>query len=113
MQKEELLIVPGYRQNVYVNGKIDGRFRGYVKRWQVGLPMKREPQYVAIYVKGTKSVRVIAEVDVKRSNLSAGLLVTHNPIKVSIPIRFGKNLLHGIKYTTFRKLFTHKSTDYL
>lgn len=32
---------------------------------------------------------------------------------VTMPIRFGKDKLEGIRYTTFRKLVTHKTTDYL
>ena len=73
----------------------------------------REPQFVAIFVKGEKSIQVIAEVDQQRSDLRNGKVWMQNPIQVNIPIRFGKDKLEGIRYTTFRKLVSHKNADYL
>lgn len=111
MAKEELVIVPGKKESVFNE---NGYFTKYVDgraEWQVGTPIKGGPEYVAIYVANTNSVQVIAEVNTKKSKLKDGIVAMENPIKVSIPVRFGKNKLQGITYSTFRKLITHKTTD--
>jgi len=66
----------------------------------------RNPQYVAIHVKGTHSFRVILEIDYEKSDLSKGTVVCQGePIRVYIPIKkFSKDRLQGIRYTTFRTL---------
>ena len=73
----------------------------------------REPQYLAIFITGENSFQVIAEVDYEKSDLNDGKIWMKNAIPVTIPIRFGRDKLEGIRYTTFRKLITHKTTDYL
>jgi hypothetical protein len=111
--KEEVVIIDGELRTVYVNGKdLDNGFTDWVmKQWDNPTGIDREPQYAAIYVKGTDSIRVIIEVDSKKSELSKGLIVQQRVIPVFIPIRFGNDRLEGIRYTTFRKLITHKNTD--
>jgi hypothetical protein len=119
MTKEELIIVEGKIGSVYVKGKeetdlIKPEFTEYVtEEWNAHKAINGEPQYVAIHVKGTRSIRVIMEIDHKDSRLDEGHIVPlGKPISVYIPIRrYGKNKLRGINYTTFKKLITHKSTD--
>lgn len=92
---------------------MEADFTEHVKeRWKAS-PITREPQYIAIHVKGRKSIRVIIEIDHKRSELDKGIIVPKGkPIPVNIPIkRYGKDKLEKIRYTTFRKLITHESTD--
>lgn len=113
--KEEVLLVPGKPESVFKSGELDGDFTEIVYRWSIeprGSAIRREPMYVAYFVSGTGSVRVVAEVDVKRSKLSEGVVVIlGEPIRVNIPVRFGKDTLQSHKYTTIRKLLTHESTD--
>ena len=116
--KEEVVIVNGAPNSVFENGNcnefIEPKFTKYVnKRWNARQPIIREPQYVAIHVTGTNSIRVIIEIDYHNSNLKEGIIVPlGDPISVYIPIkRFGENKLQGIKYTTFRKLITHESAN--
>ena len=115
MVKEEVILVPGKLHNVFKGGKLDGEFEKYVYEWDIAPPgtsIKREPMYVAYFVSGTNSVRAIAEVDLRKSKLNKGVIViSGEPIRVNIPIRFGKDTLQSHKYTTFRKLLTHESTD--
>lgn len=106
------MIVPGDKRSVFVRGKLGGKFAKPVTQgWNALAPIKREPQYIAIFVKGTHSVRVIAEVDSKKSELEENIIVMSNPKRVCIPIRFGKDKLRKFRYTTFRKLLTHNKTD--
>ena len=112
--KEEVVIINGEPQNVYVNDKdLENGFTDWVmKQWDNPTGIHREPQYAAINVKGTDSIRVIIAIDSKESKLDKGLIVpASTPIPVIIPIRYGKDRLEGIRYTTFRKLITHKTTD--
>ena len=112
MAKEEVLIVPGKAESVFVNGDWERGFTEYVtNRWDASAPIAREPAYIAIFVSDTKSVQVVAELDYKRSQLDKGLIAMNNPQKVCIPIRFGKDTLQKFRYTTFRKLLTHETTD--
>ena len=111
--KEEVVIIQGYPENVYANKK--DLEKGFAKRvsekWINPTAILREPQYAAIHVTGTSSIRVIIEID-KKSKLEDGEIIPIGaPIPVDIPIRFGKNTLQQIKYTTFRKLVTHESAD--
>jgi hypothetical protein len=111
--KEEVVIISGEPKNVYENGKdlTNGYTKWVYKQWDNPTAILREPQYAAIYVKGTQSIRVIIEID-KKSELEKGLInPVGSPIPVDIPIRFGDDKLEGIRYTTFRKLITHESTD--
>ena len=111
--KEEVVIVQGRPDQVFQNEDLEADFTKHVKeRWKAS-PITREPQYVAIHVKGTKSIRAIIEVDYKKSELEKGIVVPlGKPILVNIPIkRYGKDKLEKIRYTTFRKLITHESTD--
>lgn len=67
-----------------------------------------------MYVKTTDSIRAIIEIDYEKSKLKqtpALIVPVGSPIPVNIPIRFGNDKLEGIRYTTFRKLITHKTTD--
>ena len=111
--KEELVIVNGRPNEVFVNGDENADFTEHVKkRWKAS-PITKEPQYVAIHVKGKKSIRVIIEIDYKKSELDEGIIVAKGkPIRVNIPInRYGKDKLEKTRYTTFRKLITHETTD--
>lgn len=113
--KEEVVIISGEPENVYQNGKdlTNGFTKWVYEKWQNPIAMIREPQYAAIHVKGTQSIRVIIEID-KKSKLEKGLIITQgSPIPVDIPVRYGKDKLEGIRYTTFKKLITHESTDSL
>lgn len=71
-----------------------------------------DPQYVAIHVKWTRSIRVILEIDYEKSNLLKGEICPQGyPIRVYIPIKkYSQDRLHGIRYTTFRTFITHEST---
>ena len=114
--KEEVVIITGYPDSVYVNGKdlAKGFTKHVYKKWQHPVAILREPQYAAIFATGTQSVRVILEIDQKKSKLNQtpSIIVPFgSPIPVDIPIRIGGNKLQQIKYTTFRKLITHESTD--
>jgi hypothetical protein len=115
MVKEEVILVPGKPENVFKGGKAHREFAKYVYEWDIapsGTAIRREPMYVAYYVSGTNSVRAIAEVDLRKSKLNKGVIViTGEPIRVNIPIRFGNDTLQSHKYTTFKKLLTHESTD--
>ena len=119
MTKEEIVIIEGKIDSVYEKGReetdfIKPEFTEYVtKRWNVHKAIVGEPQYAAIHVKGTKSIRVIIEIDQTSSTLDKGIIVpVGKPISVYIPIRrYGKNKLRGTNYTNFKKLITHKSTD--
>jgi len=82
------------------------------------LNLRREPEYVAIMINDEISIQAIAEVDYTKSDLRNRKLWMKNAIRVMIPIRFGKapkhkDTLQGIRYTSFRKLITHKTTRYL
>lgn len=110
--KEEVVIVHGDPTSVFQNGDLNADFTKHVKeRWKAS-PITKEPQYVAIHVKGTNSIRAIMEIDYKKSELGKGIIVpAGKPIPVNIPIkRYGKDKLEKIRYTTFRKLITHEST---
>jgi hypothetical protein len=112
--REEVVIINGEPQNVYVNCRdLENGFTDWImKQWDNPTGIHREPQYAAINVKGTDSIRVIIEIDSKESKLHKGLIVpASTPIPVIIPIRYGKDRLERIRYTTFRKLITHKTTD--
>jgi hypothetical protein len=111
--KEEVAIISAEKkfvldENNEFTDKIKGKsvFRNPVN-------FDREPQFLAIFIKGEKSLQVIAEIDSEKSDLRNGEIWMKNAIPVTIPIRFGKDKLEGIRYTTFRKLVTHKTTDYL
>ena len=111
--KEEVAIISARRKWVFDE---NGNFTDKIKGKDVFMNPKsfdREPAYMAIFVKGQKSFQAIAEVDYEKSELRNGKIWMKNPIKVNIPIRFGKDKLEGTRYTTFRKLVTHKTTDYL
>ena len=117
--KEELMILNGERKWVFKNGNIPKKFDEKVefaepilKKWTRthNRGIDREPQYVAIHVKGTKAIWVIGEVDIKKSNLGNGEIAwSGDPIVIYTPTKFGRYTLQGNKYTTFRKLITHKS----
>lgn len=114
--KEEVVIITGYPDSVYDNGKdlANGFTKHVYKKWQNPVAILRELQYAAIFVTGTQSVLVIIEIDQKKSKLDqtpAIIVPLGSPIPVDIPIRIGSNKLQQIKYTTFRKLITHESTD--
>ena len=112
--KEEVVIIPAERKWVFdENNNFTDRVRGKsVFRSRKNLV--REPEYVAIYIVGESSVQVIAEVDYEKSDLKNKEIWMKNPILVNVPIRFGRDTLHeNIRYTTFRKLVAHKTTDYL
>lgn len=110
--KEEVIIVPGKRENIFKKGDLDGEFEQYVYNWDTYIAINREPQYVAYYVTGTGTIRAIAEIDYKKSKFGQGIIaIIDEPIRVIIPVRFGKDTLQGIRYTTFKKLLTHESTD--
>ena len=110
--KEEVIIIPGKPENVFKKGKMDGEFEKYVYNWDAYSAIRREPQYVAYYVTGTNSIRAIAEIDLKKSKLDRGIIaINGEPIRVNIPVRFGKDTLQNPRYTTFKKLLTHESTD--
>lgn len=111
--KEEVATISAERKWVFdenddLTGKITGK-----QLFTNPVNFDREPQYIALFVKGEKSFQVIAEVDQQRSDLKNGKIWMQNPIQVNIPIRFGRDKLEGIRYTTFRKLISHKNTDYL
>ena len=115
--KKEVVIVNGEPEEVFEDGKVDEfvnpRFTEHVReKWNAHAPIVGEPQYVAIHVNGTDSIRVIMEIDSKRSKLPDKIIVPEGkPIPVYIPIRFAKNhTLQKITYSTFRKLITHEST---
>ena len=117
--KEELMILNGEPKWIFKNGKIpkafdeEIEFSDYMlKKWSRTnrRGIDREPQYVAIHVKGTKAIWVIGEVDIKNSDLQNGEIAwTGEPIVVYTPTKFGKFTLQGNKYTTFKKLITYKS----
>jgi len=119
IMKEEVLILPARRGNVFINGDLNGGFTKLLQRWNAHGTIDREPAYVAFYISDTKSIRAIAEVDYENSRLKEGIIATKDePIKVNIPIRFKprtskKDTLLKFQYTTFRKLIIHKSTDEL
>ena len=111
--KQEVVIIDGEPKHVYANGKDlkNGFTRWVLEEWDNPTGLRDEPQYAAINVKGTDSIRVIIEIDTKKSKLDKGLIVPASaPIPVVIPIRYGKDKLEGIRYTTFRKLITHETT---
>jgi hypothetical protein len=112
--KEEVVIINGEPKNVFDNERnFDNGFTKWVtNKWDNPTAILGEPQYAAIYVKGSNSIQVIMEIDSKKSKLDKGLIIpVGSPIPVFIPIRFGNDTLEGIRYTTFRKLITHKTTD--
>lgn len=115
MAKEEIILVPGKPESVFTGGNLDGEFTKFVYEWDIAPPgtsIHREPMYIAYFVSGTSSVRAIAEVDSRKSKLNKGVIViAGEPIRVNIPIRFGNDTLQSHKYTTFKKLLTHESTD--
>jgi len=112
--KEEVVIIQGEPKNVYKNKKDleDGFSKWVTQNWSKTTGILGEPQYVAIHVKGEPRIRVIIEIDSEKSKLDQGLIIKKGqPITVDIPLRYGKDKLEGIRYTSFRKLITHKSTD--
>ena len=110
--KEELVILPTEEKWVFDNGEFSPIMKG-LKPYVSGKSLKREPAFAAILIEGKSEVQVIAEVDYKKSKLEEKEIWLKNPIRVSILIRFGKDTLQGIRYTTFRKLIIHKTADYL
>ena len=111
--KEELVIISGELESVYENGKdmTDGFTKHVSEKWKNPKAILQEPQYVALYVKGTDSIRAIMEIDSEKSDLKKGVIVPGWVLDVNIPVRFGDNKLQNLKYTTFRKLITHTNTD--
>src|SRR3989304_10382643 len=97
MPKEELVIVSGFIDNVYEKGKgetniMNPEFTKWVKEgFDAHQVINGEPQYAAIFVKGTKSIRVVMEID----HIDEKIIVpVGKPVPVYIPIRrFGKNKL--------------------
>jgi len=110
--KEEVVILPAEEKWVFENEKFSPIMKGK-RPFKNPLNLNREPQFAAILIKGKSEVQVIAEIDCKKSNLEKREIWLKNPIRVNIPIRFGKDKLQGIRYTTFRKLITHRTADYL
>ena len=110
--KEEVAIISAERKFVFENNDFSDRIKGK-SVFRNPVNFDREPQYVAIFIKGESSFRVVAEVNYEKSDLRNGKIWMKNAIPVTIPIRFGKDKLEGIRYTTFRKLVTHKTTDYI
>jgi hypothetical protein len=116
--REEVVIIPAERKWIFDGeNNFTNRMLGK-EMFDPHVNLRREPDYVAIMINDENSVQVIAEVDYGRSDLKSRELWVKNAIKVMIPIRFGKATKHkytlqGVKYTTFRKLLTHKTTSYL
>lgn len=109
--KEEIIL--NVAEEKYVFNE-DGSFSNIVlgkKPFIASSNLARDPQYIAIPIAGEGEVRIIAEVDYKKSDLRKGKIWLENPISVNIPLRFGKDKLENIRYTTFKKLITHESTD--
>jgi hypothetical protein len=114
--KEEVVIIQGEPKNVYKNGKNpkNGFTDWVTKQWDNPTGILGEPQYAVIHVKGTGIIGVLMEIDFKKSKLQKGLIVPESdPVAISIPVRYGNDKLEGLRYTTFRKLLTHKTTDEL
>jgi hypothetical protein len=113
--KEEVVIISGDIKNVYENGKdLTNGFTNYVyEKWKNPKAILQDPQYAALHVNGTDSIRAIMEIDFEKSDLKNGVIVPNSVVAVEIPIRFGKNKLRGLQYTSFRKLITHVNTDSL
>ncbi len=114
--KEEIAIIRGEPKDVYKNGEdMTNGFTSFVlKEWHNPTPLLRNPQFVAFRVKGEKWVAIINEVDAKNSEFEKGIIRFADsrdafPILVKIPLRFVKDTLEQIRYTTFRKLLTHES----
>ena len=111
--KEEVAVISAERKWVFdENNNFTDKIKGK-SLFRNPVNFDREPQYLAIFITGEGSFQVIAEVDYEKSDLRKGEIWMKNAIPVTIPIRFGKDKLEGIRYTTFRKLVTHKTTDYL
>jgi hypothetical protein len=111
--KEEVVILPVENKWIFDEmGTLSDKVTGEDVFWNP-VNIDREPQFAALFVKGEKAVRAIAEIDLQRSDLKNGKVLLKNPICVEIPIRFGRDKLEGIRYTTFRKLITHKNTDHI
>jgi hypothetical protein len=66
---------------------------------------------MAIHVNGTDLIEAIIEIDSKSTLKNGSVKNAGKAIHVHIPIRFGKDKLEGLRYTTFRKLITHESAD--
>ena len=110
--KEEVVVLAAEKRWVFKNGEFTDIIKGK-KPFISRVNLDREPQYAAIFIKGEGEFRVIAEIDYTKSKLKRGEIWLKNPILVRIPIRFGKDKLQGIRYTTFKKIITHETTDYL
>jgi hypothetical protein len=111
--KEETAIISSERRWIFdESGDITDRVKGK-SVFKNPVNFEREPQFIAIFIKGENEFRIIAEIDEEKSSLRNGRIWMKNALEVNIPIRFGKDKLEGIRYTTFRKLVTHKTTDYL
>jgi len=117
---EEVVIVQGNPESVYegiADNKIDLKktnlreleFTEFVKgRYNARQTVKQSPQYAAIYVNGEQYIGAIMEIDRIEDKI---IIAKGKPVPVYIPIRLGKKPFQGIRYTTFRKLITHKTTD--
>ena len=113
---EDVVVISGEAKYIYANGKdFEDGFSEFVnKKWKNPNPIMRKPQYAALYVSDKNSIGVILEIDQEKSDLEKGIMVSKGwPTPVYIPIRFEKNKLQNLQYTTFKNLITHKSTDYL
>ena len=111
--KEEVAIISAERKFVFdKNTDFTDRIKGK-SVFRNPVNFDREPQFVVIFIKGERSFQVIAEVDYEKSDLRNGKIWMKNAIPVTIPIRFGRDKLEGIRYTTFRKIITHKTTDHI
>lgn len=111
--KEEIVLNVAEKKWIFNK---DGSFTDIVqgkKPFIASANLARDPQYIAIPIKGESAVRIIAEIDYSKSDLRTGKIWLQNAIPVNIPIRFGKDTLENIRYTTFKKLVTHKNTDEL
>jgi hypothetical protein len=76
---------------------------GQRRKWHIPKAILRDPQYVAIHVNGTRSIRVILEIDYENSNLPQSKICPQDdPLHVYITIKnFSQDRLQGIRYTTF------------
>jgi hypothetical protein len=111
--KEEVALIAAENKWIFdQNGNLTSIMKGQTE-FRNPVSFDREPEFLAIFAKGTAMVRVIAEIDREGSGLKEGKITLRNAVEVDIPLRFGRNKLEGIRYTTFRKLVTHKTTDYL
>lgn len=121
--KEEVVIINRESDWVFKHptealkeGRLDlnAEFHEQLKKGLKTAPLKGEPQYLAIHVKGKGAIYAMLEIDYKNSKLDEGEIVPQGePIHVYIPIKsYTGNRLEKIRYTSFRKLITHKtSTD--